>query len=334
MQKLIATSLFLFCAVVVMHANTAEAETATTTTGTTTAEVTTDVDEHVSHLESLMAQIEVLKKKLAELMGQVGTVKAQLRADLAEGATGDDVAKLQALLATDPTLYPEGLKTGYFGPRTEEALKRFQLRHELEVTGVLDEETKALLEEYLAAAGNAGIPPGFLRAPGMQMKIEMRYREHCESSGHGKGAFCNKMKVKYEADDEDGDDSDEDSDDAIDGSDDATEAIDDAAAVIAALEDVIDASDEDAATIDDAEEALADAEAKLEAAQAKLAADDFDAAEDEAKDAEDIAKDAYEDLVGTSYDDASDDSDDEDMDEDDSDEDEDDSDSEDEDEDD
>lgn len=275
-----------------MHANTAEAETAvTTSTDTSTTETTADLNENLSLLESLMAQIETLKKKLLELTGQVSEVKAQIRADLSEGATGDDVEKIQALLASDPALYPQGLKTGFFGPLTREALKRFQLRHELEVTGTIDEATKALLEEYLADAGNAGIPPGFLRAPGMQMKIEMRFSEDCESSGHGKGAFCNKLKIKYEHDD-----------DVIDGSGDATEAIADAEAVIAALEAAIDVSEEDADAIEAATDALSAAETKLTEAQAKLAADDFDTAEDYADEAEELAGDAYEELVGEEFD--------------------------------
>ncbi|MEK7505036.1 MAG: peptidoglycan-binding domain-containing protein [Patescibacteria group bacterium] len=39
------------------------------------------------------------------------------------------VTLLQRLLATDPTLYPEGVISGYYGPLTREAVKRFQLRY-------------------------------------------------------------------------------------------------------------------------------------------------------------------------------------------------------------
>lgn len=266
MLKKITGVVLALCAVVVMHANTAQAQEETTTTTTTTSS-------QLELLQSLMAQIEVLKAKLAELTGQAVEIRQQLRADIREGATGDDVKKIQELLASDPTLYPEGLKTGYFGPMTKEALKRFQLRHELEVTGLMDEDTRALLEEYLTDSGNAGIPPGFLRAPGIQQKIEMRFVEGCENRGKGKAAFCNKVKMKWKMDDDEEEfeyeeeDESEDEDDVIDNSEDATEAIEDAEAVIAALEAAIADSTASDSKIENAEDDLAEAEELLEEAQ-------------------------------------------------------------------
>lgn len=46
------------------------------------------------------------------------------------------VRLLQQLLATDRTLYPEGIVSGYYGPLTREAVKRFQVRY-----GVLNPAT-------------------------------------------------------------------------------------------------------------------------------------------------------------------------------------------------
>lgn len=48
---------------------------------------------------------------------------------LKQGLEGDDVANLQIFLARDREIYPEGLVTGYFGPATERALKRFQSKY-------------------------------------------------------------------------------------------------------------------------------------------------------------------------------------------------------------
>ncbi|MDO8601011.1 MAG: peptidoglycan-binding domain-containing protein [bacterium] len=45
------------------------------------------------------------------------------------GMQGEEVRKLQQLLASDSALYPEGLVTGYFGSRTQKAVERFQIRH-------------------------------------------------------------------------------------------------------------------------------------------------------------------------------------------------------------
>lgn len=46
-------------------------------------------------------------------------------------ARGEDVRTLQEFLAKDKTLYPEGAATGYFGPATERAVKKFQEKYGL-----------------------------------------------------------------------------------------------------------------------------------------------------------------------------------------------------------
>lgn len=47
------------------------------------------------------------------------------------GARGDDVRTLQIFLAKDNVIYPEGLITGFYGPRTAKAVGRFQLKYGL-----------------------------------------------------------------------------------------------------------------------------------------------------------------------------------------------------------
>ncbi len=52
-------------------------------------------------------------------------------ARLGIGSRGDETKLLQIILTQDPTFYPEGLITGYFGPLTEEAVKRFQKKNNI-----------------------------------------------------------------------------------------------------------------------------------------------------------------------------------------------------------
>lgn len=163
-------------------------------------------------LQALLAQVEELNKKIAEIRGEI---KVVLKDGLAEGMTDEDVAKIQEILATDPSLYPEGLVTGYFGPLTRKALMRFQERHQIRVTGELDEETREWFEGYLDQAYGGKIPPGLLKAPGILKKVEYRFRfGDCDkSSKRGMGPLCKKLKMKYhDSDDEDGDDEDDDFD--------------------------------------------------------------------------------------------------------------------------
>ncbi len=166
--------------------------------------------------EALIARIKELIIELQTLQGEVKKVQEEIRATLSdslqEGMKHEDVREIQRLLATDPEIYPEGLTTGYYGPLTKEALKRFQMKHKLEVTGEINEDTKHLLEEYLSEKFGDNIPAGLLRAPGIQKKVEMRFKEGCESK-KGMGPLCVKLKLKYEVEEDEKDDDDEDDED-------------------------------------------------------------------------------------------------------------------------
>ena len=223
MQKFIYTGII---ALLIMGATGfAPSVQAETTTSTNTA--------MLEQIQALMAKLQELQKQLATIRGEISAV---LKENITEGTDDADVKRIQEILATDSTIYPEGKVTGYFGPLTKEAIKRFQVRHELEVTGTIDEATHDLLEEYLSEATGGAIPPGLLRAPGIAKKMEMRFREGCDNSGKGKADFCRKLKIKYEDDeleiedeleDEDEDEEDDDLDDTEDEDDDTDESEDD-----------------------------------------------------------------------------------------------------------
>lgn len=186
MTKHIFSGLFAFLFMGVMLVPHAHAETATT--------ATTSVTVMLERIKSLMAQLEELQRQLATVRGEV---KATLKDGIPEGTSSEDVRKIQELLATDPAIYPEGKVTGYYGPLTKEALKRFQKRHELTVTGSVDKDTRDLLEEYLHEGFGGTIPPGLLRAPGMTKKVEDRLKLGCEKGehGHGMGPLCKRKEM-------------------------------------------------------------------------------------------------------------------------------------------
>ena len=50
---------------------------------------------------------------------------------LYRGISGKEVTLLQTYLKKDPSLYPEGIVSGYFGPATERAVKRFQEKYNI-----------------------------------------------------------------------------------------------------------------------------------------------------------------------------------------------------------
>jgi len=64
---------------------------------------------------------------------------------LNQGDSGDTVRTLQSFLAQDAAIYPEGLITGYFGLRTQDAVRRLQAKNKLPQTGSLDMPTRELI---------------------------------------------------------------------------------------------------------------------------------------------------------------------------------------------
>lgn len=78
---------------------------------------------------------------------------ASLYRQLELGSRGSDVSDLQAFLATDPTIYPSGMVTGYFGSLTRSAVLRFQARNGISQVGRVGPQTMAAIN---AMMGNSG----------------------------------------------------------------------------------------------------------------------------------------------------------------------------------
>ena len=85
---------------------------------------------------------------------------------LGKGSEGADVTKLQTYLAKDPSLYPEGTISGYFGSLTEGAVKRFQQKHNIVSSGTplttgygtVGPKTRATLNSLLTTTSSTPIP--------------------------------------------------------------------------------------------------------------------------------------------------------------------------------
>jgi len=101
----------------------------------------------------LLTQISLLRERLANLQSQQVAVKQDLQAavqisrTLTVGMSGDDVTELQKLLASDSAIYPEALVTGYYGPLTVSAVKRFQGRFGIDQVGVVGPVTRVTVNQ-------------------------------------------------------------------------------------------------------------------------------------------------------------------------------------------
>lgn len=182
---------------------------ATTTPTTTVGNADTSVlAALIQRLQDLIAQYRSLQEQIS---GVRSDIQDELKDGLEQGMSDEDIRKIQEILATDRSVYPEGLVTGYFGPLTSAALTRFQNKFKLEVTGTLSEETKQYLQElWQERTGSDDVPPGLLVAPGIREKIELRLEEGCDNSGEGKDIFCQKLRVRIENKNDDDDEVDDD----------------------------------------------------------------------------------------------------------------------------
>ncbi len=77
-----------------------------------------------------------------------------LNRSLDVGMSGADVTALQTFLAADPTLYPQGLVTGYYGFLTKSAVANFQSRNGISAVGRVGPITLPVLNAQMGGGLN------------------------------------------------------------------------------------------------------------------------------------------------------------------------------------
>jgi len=88
-------------------------------------------------VQELQQQLASLKLQLAYLQTQKSNLQCTgFSQDLTYGMTSPEVKCLQQFLANlGPAIYPEKLVTGYYGPLTQAAVKRYQALRGIVATG-------------------------------------------------------------------------------------------------------------------------------------------------------------------------------------------------------
>ncbi|MBI5420992.1 MAG: fibronectin type III domain-containing protein [Parcubacteria group bacterium] len=138
-----------------------------------------------NQISVLQAQLDALRKAQSQVVGTVNDIQGTLRLinQLREGSSGEEVRLLQAILASNPEIYPEGLISGFYGKLTSKAIKRFQKLYGLDQVGRVGKKTLEKLNDELrknplikeVGEGHedricAIVPPGHLIAPGWLRK--------------------------------------------------------------------------------------------------------------------------------------------------------------------
>lgn len=74
-----------------------------------------------------------------------------LTGQVSMGSSGSNVSNLQSFLATNSSIYPQGLVTGYFGPLTRQAVMNFQTAYDISPVGNVGPLTLAAINRVIAA---------------------------------------------------------------------------------------------------------------------------------------------------------------------------------------
>lgn len=115
--------------------STTPAPTTTSNMTTSTTATTPIVTPSITPLE--IDESEVTETETAYVLPPV------LTRSLFRGSRGEDVRQLQEFLAQDPTIYPDGAVSGYYGVSTEAAVKRWQAKNGIPSVGIIGRQTIA-----------------------------------------------------------------------------------------------------------------------------------------------------------------------------------------------
>ena len=130
---------------------------------------------HAQSAADLQAQAEALLQKVAQLQAQLiasqntgqsvtaSNTCPKIGRTLKVGSSGDDVKNLQQFLATDPSIYPEGMVTGYYGALTQKAVERWQIKYNIVSSGTPETTGFGVVGPRTAAAIAllcSGVPSG------------------------------------------------------------------------------------------------------------------------------------------------------------------------------
>ena len=152
-NKIICISLILLIAIFLptIFVSAENAEKTEKESKTTVSAENTTVASLQALIEQLQQQIKELQDQLAKLKTEVEEVKEELKLtkNLRKGLSDEEVKELQKFLSQFREIYPEGLITGYFGPLTEKAIKKFQEKHDIPATGLVGPLTRGKINEFL-----------------------------------------------------------------------------------------------------------------------------------------------------------------------------------------
>ena len=139
-----------------------------------------DFSQVLKRMDAIITEMQSLRDEFASLNAAMekvskpavlgATAEDVLGDDIRFGSTNTDIEKIQKLFATDITIYPYGVSSGFFGPKTQDAVRSFQARFGLDTVGVVGPSTRSLLEVFFAAYPDGDYPSDVLQKPKPSIK--------------------------------------------------------------------------------------------------------------------------------------------------------------------
>lgn len=129
-------------------------------------EVLKRMDEIIKEMQSLRSEFDSLSVQVPSSSSagtQTGAVlgvsdSKRLSGPILFGETNEDIKLVQLLLRTDREVYPYGVASGFFGPKTQEAIRNLQTKFGLDPVGVVGPATTALLEAFFTKYPGTDFP--------------------------------------------------------------------------------------------------------------------------------------------------------------------------------
>ena len=119
--------------------------------GASTADLQAQITALLEQVQALQARLQAAQSSTVSSQGKIN-LTFNLRRGSIDAATDGEVSKLQQFLAKDSAIYPEGLVTGYFGPLTEAAVKRWQAKNSIQAIGAAGPITREAVKQATTLA--------------------------------------------------------------------------------------------------------------------------------------------------------------------------------------
>src|SRR3989338_9076878 len=135
-----------------------DGQSATSQSGTASSHTYTEEGIYTATLSNASSTLGTLTITVGAQAEACIILTRDMRPGSGDAATGGDVSRLQTFLSLDPSIYPEGTISGYFGPATTHAVQRWQSQNGVISSGTPETTGYGAVGKKTRAAMAQGCP--------------------------------------------------------------------------------------------------------------------------------------------------------------------------------